>query len=940
MTRIFFGLAGIAAIGAVLFTAPNLSSQTEQNRPRPDQRPGNRAGSENRGQRPQRGDTRPAVRRPAERTPRDAGPPERRPGERGGLDRAEFDPLFGAFDIDRDGEISAKELENAQAALLKLDTNSDGQIAGDEIPRPRFPEFGPPGGGGPGGGGPGGRGGPNREKTKLVEEFDVNKNDYLDLGERKAARVALTERRAADGGRGRRPGGRGSGGPGGNFGNAEESKPGPTVAMSDAEVFTDKGLYDAGVLRTLFFELEADDWEQELTDFYRTDVDVPARLIVDGKSYENVGLRFRGNSSFFTVANGQKRSLNVSIDFVDGKQNLHGFQTLNLLNAHTDPSFLRTVLFDQIARDYLPAPKANFVKVVINGESWGIYINEQQFNSDFLEEWFGESRGTRWKVPPDFSGGGALSFKGDNPDDYRRSYEIKTKDRPEAWEALIELCRTLEEIPADRIEEELDSQLNVDRALWFLALDNVFVDGDGYFSRGSDYYIYRDGRHGRFHLLPHDSNETFRLSSGGGPGGPPGGRRGRRPGSFGGPGSQAPGGGRPGGGGPGGRAPGGRGPDAGPDAGPQVGFDPLMNVDQARLPIVHRLLTVPALKARYLAHIRTIATDWLDWDRLGPVYEQYHDLIDAEVQADTRKLYSYDAFANAATEDGGGAGPGGRSTAFRKFVEERRKYLLSHPEIAAAAPTITSVNASLSDKAAGSVIVRAKLGAEVNPSAVFLHTSSKREAPFNRVVMQHRGEGLFEVTVAGVPAGATLRYYVEAQTNVDQPATSFHPQRAEAAPLTLDIPVTLAENSAVVINELLASNTRTKVDAQGEFDDWIELRNRSDANVDLSGMYLSDSITNLKKWMFPDGTKIAANGYLVVWADEDGKDSDGLHANFKLSKSGEGVWLVAPDARRNVVLDSVEFPPQRSDVAFGRLPLDADSFGPLVPTPGAANSDE
>jgi len=84
---------------------------------------------------------------------------------------------------------------------------------------------------------------------------------------------------------------------------------------------------------------------------------------------------------------------------VNEKQDLGGYRTLNLLNAHEDPTFLRAVLYDQIARDYLPAAKANFVKVVINGESWGVYINEQQFNKDFIKEWFGSTRGARWKVP-------------------------------------------------------------------------------------------------------------------------------------------------------------------------------------------------------------------------------------------------------------------------------------------------------------------------------------------------------------------------------------------------------------------------------------------------------------------------------------------------------------------------------------------------------------
>ena len=98
-------------------------------------------------------------------------------------------------------------------------------------------------------------------------------------------------------------------------------------------------------------------------------------------------------SSYMGVRPGRKRSLNLSLDFADTKQRLYGYKTLNLLNSHEDPSFLSTVLYSHIARQYIPAPKANFVKVVINGESWGVYVNAQQFDKEFLNENFKTDEG-------------------------------------------------------------------------------------------------------------------------------------------------------------------------------------------------------------------------------------------------------------------------------------------------------------------------------------------------------------------------------------------------------------------------------------------------------------------------------------------------------------------------------------------------------------------
>ena len=98
--------------------------------------------------------------------------------------------------------------------------------------------------------------------------------------------------------------------------------------------------------------------------------------------------------------NRRKKSFNIAVDYGENGQRLYGYKTLNLLNGHVDASFLREVLYNRIARDYIPAMKTNFVKLVINGENWGVYINLQQYNKDFLAEWFGTKDGVRWKVGP------------------------------------------------------------------------------------------------------------------------------------------------------------------------------------------------------------------------------------------------------------------------------------------------------------------------------------------------------------------------------------------------------------------------------------------------------------------------------------------------------------------------------------------------------------
>ena len=88
--------------------------------------------------------------------------------------------------------------------------------------------------------------------------------------------------------------------------------------------------------------------------------------------------------------------------------------------------------------------------MVINGESWGLYVNAQQFDKEFLEENYPSTKGARWKVKGSPGGGGGLEYVGDNVEDYKRRYEIKTDDGEKAWKDLITLCKTLNETPPER----------------------------------------------------------------------------------------------------------------------------------------------------------------------------------------------------------------------------------------------------------------------------------------------------------------------------------------------------------------------------------------------------------------------------------------------------------------------------------------------------------
>ncbi len=484
-----------------------------------------------------------------------------------------------------------------------------------------------------GGAAQGPRGFPGMQDQSLVTMFDGNQDGRLDAAERKAARAWLERQRPSFGGFGR--GGGGFGGFGGFGGRGfAASSPGRALASADVRSYSaDVPLYDTGTLRTVFIQFESAEWEPELEAFYRTDVDVPATVTIDGRVYRDVGVHFRGMSSFAMVPSGAKRSLNLAFDFAVEDQHVGGYRTVNLLNANGDATFVRPVLYSTIARSYIPAPAANYMRVVINGQSWGIFVNAQQYNKDFLRDNFKTTDGARWRVPGSPGGRGGMEYLGDDIDVYRTTYEIRTKDSEKSWRDLIRLFQVLNQTPPGRLEAALAPILDIDGVLRFLALDVALVNSDGYWARASDYSIYQDPQ-GRFHVMPHDMNEGLAEERG------PGGRGGFR--AF----------------GPGGPT----------FADASAELDPLVGLDDVNKPLRSKLLAVPALRTKYLGYVRDIAETWLDWKTIEPLVRDYQRVIADEVKLDTRKLYSTEAFSQ------GIDGPG---ESLKVFVERRRAFLLA-----------------------------------------------------------------------------------------------------------------------------------------------------------------------------------------------------------------------------------------------------------------------
>lgn len=647
------------------------------------------------------------------------------------------------------------------------------------------------------------------------------------------------------------------------------------------------GFYDESSIHTIELWFSQPNYWSLMASNYNSGTDLGALMIVNGDTLENqVGVRFKGQTSYSQTQNSQKKSFNITLDFADPGQDIEGYETLNLNNSFQDPSFLREVLYLHLSRQHTPSLKSNFVQLYINGQNWGPYPSVQALDGDFLKEWFLSNDGTRWRAlktiasPPGPPGPGStggpfgtgycsLNWLGtSDTSEYKKFYTLKKANKTNPWEDLVRTCDKLNNTPLSNLEDTIRHYLDLDRTLWYLATEIVFSDDDSYVHKGGmDYFLYWEPETGRMVPLEYDGNTAMEMMN--------------------------------------------------------LNWSPFYNAQDIRFPLLNRLLAVPSIRQRYLAHLRTIVADGLKQSTVDSLIDNYFEMIDPLVAADTKKLYSYTAFQN-------------EKNVLKNYVQQRRNYLLANAEVNAQGLNISTVEMSsaggawVAPAAGESVQVTAAVSGIVGINRVNLYYAGGLVGNFERTQMfddgAHAdgaaGDGVFGGTIPGFGNGTYVRFYLEAIANNTPKTATYLPKGAEHDVFFFKTGVTEYIDSEVVINELMASNSVSVADQNGQYDDWIELYNNSTSAIDLSGWHLSDDISKLGKWTFPNGTIIGGNGYLIVWADENGSQA-GLHANFKLSATGESLYLLDPHLR---IAQEVIFGQQQTDLGFARVPNGTGDF--------------
>ena len=215
-----------------------------------------------------------------------------------------------------------------------------------------------------------------------------------------------------------------------------------------------------------------------------------------------------------------------------------------------------------------------------------------------------------------------------------------------------------------------------------------------------------------------------------------------------------------------------------------------------------------------------------------------------------------------------------------------------------------------------------------------MHAPFKLSAGEEAVLFDASGRPLDTAVLNSVDSGMVLRREGEVWTQA-KPCPGY--PKTEAGMAEYEASLKETEDIGLYINEFMASNATTICDSFGSYSDWIELYNSTDTDMDISGFGISDNLSQPMKYRFPDGTTIAAKGYLVVFCSgNEGMQNGELHAPFGLRSYGEDV-VIANRAGR--IIDSYSFKNQETDVSMARIP---DGAGELQsnsqPSPGYPNT--
>lgn len=516
----------------------------------------------------------------------------------------------------------------------------------------------------------------------------------------------------------------------------------------------------------------------------------------DSDTINDVGFRLRGNTS----RQSDKKSFKVSFNTFKSGRKYNGLEKMNLNGEHNDPSIIRSYLaWNIFEQNLVPGSRSNHVELYINNQYYGLYINVEHIDEEFVESRFGNKLGNLYKCiyPAD------LSYLGNNKYDYKdNGYSLKTNTDKDDFSDLINLAEELENSTPENMHNNIEPIFNINGFIRYLVVEVFTGHWDAFTFGKNNFYLYNNHYTGKFEFLPYDLDNTFGIDW------------------F---------------------------------------IDDLANrniyaywPDWEERALTSKVMANQVYRDRFSFLLNKMIEEYINEDILFPKIDSTFNKINDAASRDTYRTldygWDYNDFVKSYTEALGDHVRYG----LKEYITKRLASIKDQIEINPIAPIIENVYHNFPQLTQS---IKIKTDVTDDDASPVVKLNYNMGNTWQSVSMVSSNDLCFTAILDGINQPAQVKYYIEATDasgNVTrEPYSGEYVIRIGQG------------NSSLVINEFMAGNQGAVLDNFGESDDWIEIYNNGTEAVNLKGKYLSDDLTDRTKWNLPNVVMQPGEYYIV-----------------------------------------------------------------------------